>query len=90
MRFHRQRCQKLLVDITYISYNSVLAYLFTDLDAYTRQILSYMLSESLEVEFVLGTIVLLIEKNGMSLDTETLIHSDQGCHYTSYQFIQFM
>ena len=80
----------LLTDITYIPYNGVFAYLSTVLDAYTRQILSYVLSESLEVDFVLETITSLIEKHGMSLDTETLIHSDQGCHYTSYRFIQLI
>ena len=80
----------LLTDITYIPYNGVFAYLSTILDAYTRQILSYVLSESLEVDFVLETITSLIKKHGMSLDTETLIHSDQGCHYTSYRFIQLI
>ena len=80
----------LLTDITYIPYNGVFAYLSTVLDAYTRQILSYVLSESLEVDFVLETITSLIKKHGMSLDTETLIHSDQVCHYTSYRFIQLI
>lgn len=80
----------LLTDITYILYYGVFAYLSTVPDAYTKQILSYVLSESLEVDFVLETITSLIKKHGMSLDTETLIHSDQGCHYTSYRFIQLI
>ena len=32
----------------------------------------------------------LVERHGISLSTETLIHSDQGCHYTSYRFIQIV
>lgn len=28
--------------------------------------------------------------HGISLQAETLIHSDQGCHYTSYKFIQLI
>ena len=32
----------------------------------------------------------LIEDHGISLSTETLIHSDQGCHYTCYRFIQIV
>jgi len=56
------------------------------MDAYTKQILSYVLSESLEVDFVLETIHILIKEHGISLNTETLIHSDQGCHYTSIKF----
>lgn len=42
----------LLTDITYIPYNGEFAYLSTILDAYTKQILSYVLSASLEVDFV--------------------------------------
>ena len=48
--------------------------------------ISYVLSESLEVDFVLETVNILIEKHGISLSAETLIHSDQGSHYTSVQF----
>ncbi len=80
----------LLTDITYIPYKGVFAYLSTILDAFTRQVLSYVLSDSLEVDFVLETVQLLIENHGISLDSETLIHSDQGCHYTSYRFIQIV
>ena len=49
-----------------------------------------MLSESLEVDFVLETINILIEKHGISLSAETIMHSDQGCYYTSYSFIQIL
>jgi transposase InsO family protein len=80
----------LLTDITYIPYNSTFAYLSTILDAFTKQILSYVLSDSLEVDFVLETVNQLIEKHGVSLKAETLINSDQGCHYTSYSFIQLI
>ena len=80
----------LLTDISYIRYNGKFAYLSTILDAYTRQILSYVLSDSLEVDFVLETIEKLIKKHGIELTAETLIHSDQGCHYTSTSFIQIL
>ncbi len=80
----------LLTDITYIPYNSTFAYLSTILDAFTKQVLSYVLSDSLEVDFVLETVNQLIENHGVSLKTETLINSDQGCHYTSYSFIQLI
>ena len=80
----------LLTDITYIPYNGRFCYLSTILDAFTRQILSYVLSESLELDFVLKSVEQLVERHGISLSTETLIHSDQGCHYTSYRFIQIV
>lgn len=80
----------LLTDITYIPYNNTRCYLSVILDAFTKEVLSYVLSTSLEVHFVLETVNILIEKHGISLSTETLIHSDQGCHYTSYSFIQIL
>lgn len=80
----------LLTDITYIPYNNTKCYLSVILDAFTKEILSYVLSESLEVDFVLETVNQLIEKHGISLSTKTLVHSDQGCHYTSYSFIQIL
>ena len=80
----------LLTDITYIPYNGTFAYLSTILDAYTKQVLSYVLSDSLEVDFVLETIQKLIKNHGIELTKETLIHSDQGCHYTSTRFIQLV
>ncbi len=80
----------LLTDITYIPYNGTFAYLSTILDAYTKQILSYALSDSLEVDFVLETVKKLIKDHGIELTKETLIHSDQGCHYTSTSFIQLV
>ena len=66
----------LLTDVSYIPYNGTFCYLSTIPDAYTRQVLAYKLSESLEVDFV--------------LQTETIVHSDQGFHYTSLKFIQIL
>ena len=80
----------LLTDITYIPYCGVFCYLSVIKDAYTKQVLSYVLSESLEVDFVLMTVKLLIKNHGISLDAETLIHSDQGIHYTSKKFRQII
>ena len=74
----------LLTDITYIPYRGIFCYLSTIMDAYTKQILSYVLSESLEVDFVLETVNQLIEKHGISLTTKTIIH------YTSCSFIQLV
>ena len=80
----------LLTDISYIPYNGSFCYLSTILDAFTKQVLSYVLSESLEVDFVLITVEQLVEKHGIDLSEKTLIHSDQGCHYTSYRFIEIV
>ena len=80
----------LLTDITYIPLNGAFCYLSTILDACTKQVLAYVLSESLEVDFVLETVNLLVKNHGISLSKETIIHSDQGTHYTSLKFIQLV
>lgn len=77
----------LLTDITYLFYRSnQKAYLSTILDACTKQVLAYAVSDSLEVDFVLETVNCLIHEHGISLTKKTIIHSDQGCHYTSISF----
>ena len=80
----------LLTDITYIPLCGRFCYLSTILDACTKQVLAYAMSESLEVDFVLETVQLLIKHHGISLSKETVIHSDQGTHYTSLKFIQLV
>lgn len=76
----------LLTDITYIPFNGEFLYLSVIIDAYTMQVLSYVLSDSLEVEFVLETVSKLIQTHGISLNHNVYIHSDQGSHYTSISF----
>lgn len=80
----------LLTDITYLPYDGDRCYLSTILDAYTKEILSYVLSETLEIDFVLETVNQLIDRHGISVTAETLVHSDQGCHYTSCSFINIL
>jgi transposase InsO family protein len=76
----------LLTDITYIPVAGKYCYLSVITDAYTKQVLSYQFSNSLEVDFVLKTVKQLIQNYGTTLNEETLIHSDQGSHYTSISF----
>lgn len=76
----------LLTDITYIPFQDGFVYLSVIIDACTMEVLAYVLSGSLEVEFVLETVHILMQNHGFSLNQETLIHSDQGSHYTSIRF----
>ena len=81
----------LLTDITYLIYNNgKRAYLSTIKDAKTNEILAYALSESLEMSIVEQTIEMLIKKHGLSLTSKTIIHSDQGAHYTSTKFKELL
>lgn len=78
----------LLTDITYLHYRGGVCYLSTILDACTREILAYELSDNLRVDFVIRTVEELIRKHKAMLDNTTIVHSDQGCHYTSHAFIE--
>ena len=81
----REAC---LTDITYIPYHGTFCYLSVIIDVCTREVLAYVLSTSLKVEFVLQTVEQLLEKHRAELTEHTIIHSDQGCHYTSKRFIE--
>ena len=85
--FKQEPRKVLLTDITYLFFEGGKCYLSTILDAFTHEILAYQISLSLKVDFVLDTVDELIQKHGGTLDNETIVHSDQGCHYTSYAFI---
>lgn len=79
-------------DITYMFYSPkrLRAYLSVVKDGFTKQILAYVLSISLELDFVLETINQLFEKHKNNIHTEAIIHSDQGNHYTSIRFIELL
>jgi putative transposase len=67
----------LLTDITYLFYNyGCKAYLSVIKDACTKQVLSYVVSESLEIDFVLDTVKMLIHNHGDILQTDAILHSD--------------
>ncbi len=80
----------LLTDVSFLPYNGKFAYLSTILDAFTKQILAYVVSMSLEEDFILETINRLVENHGVSLTSQTIVHSDQGSQYTSYKFINIL
>ena len=87
--FKRGARKVLLTDITYLFFGKgEKCYLSTILDAYTHEVLAYKVSLSLKVDFVLETVNRLIAEHSCTLDNETIVHSDQGCHYTSYAFIE--
>lgn len=71
-------------DITYIRMKHGFLYLVAYLDWYSRFILSYRLSTSLELEFVLEAAVEAITRYGIP----EIENSDQGVHYTSRQHIE--
>jgi len=87
----------LLTDITYLPRRKraedgpdVYTYLCVIMDAFTKEILAYSVGLSPDTDLVLVAVNLLIEKHGHDLKTDTLIHSDQGCQYTSHRFAEIL
>lgn len=81
----------LLTDITYIKRkDGKFSYLSMIVDAYTNQILSHVVSSSLEADFVLQTVNQLLTTHGASLHSDSLIHSDQGGQYRSYKYTELL
>lgn len=79
-----------LTDITYIPVKDRFFYLSVILDAYTKQVMAHVLSDGLEVDFVLETVRIMMETHQPSIHATALMHSDQGCHYTSVPFRQLL
>ncbi len=77
----------LCTDITYLICNGMKAYLSAIKDAATGKIVAYEISESLKIDFVLDTVKQL---NKELLNDKTMIHSDQGAHYTSPLFSEVL
>jgi transposase InsO family protein len=77
----------LSTDITYMYYGQgKKAYLSVIKDIASKEIVSWKLSNNITMKFVLESIDDL--KNVNTLTNETIIHSDQGFHYTNPEFIK--
>lgn len=69
----------LLTDITYIiNGKAPRVYMSTIIDAYTKEILSWVLSDSLVLDFVLDTVTQLCYTHDISLTEETIMASTQS------------
>lgn len=73
------------VDITYIRMNKGFMYLFVIIDWYSRCIVDYELSSTLEKGFVMGCL-----KRTLSRKTPAIINSDQGGHFTNPDYLMLM
>jgi transposase InsO family protein len=81
----------LLTDITYLKrQDGQFSYLSVIMDACSKEVLAYVVSPSLEIDFVLETVKLLIANHGIELKTKVLFHSDQGSHYTSHKLVKLL
>ena len=71
------------IDISYLPLKTGFMYLFIIIDWYTRQIVDYELSYSLEKTFVFSCL-----KRALSQRKPEIINSDQGSHFTNPDYLQ--
>lgn len=70
-------------DITYIPLQKGFLYLVAIVDLFSRNVLSWKLSNSLDTEFCLEALDMALEGGRMP----EIFHSDQGCQFTSSDFV---
>lgn len=73
------------IDITYLPFHKGFLYLFVIIDWYTRQIVDFELSYSLEKEFVLRCL-----RRALCHRKPEIINSDQGSHFTCQAYLDLM
>jgi putative transposase len=73
------------VDITYIPMGRSFVYLFVIIDWYSRYIVDYQLSLTLDKDFVLSCM-----RRALSRCTPEIINSDQGNHFTHPDYIDLL
>ena len=77
----------LLTDITYLNYGqNSRAYLSAILDGTSGEALAYQVSDRMTMELATDTLEKLKKNKRFKKDKDTLIHSDQGVHYTHPHF----
>ncbi len=73
-------------DITYLRLPSGFVYLVVIMDLYSRKVLSWRLSNTMEASFCIEALEEALERYG----TPAIFNSDQGCQYTSEGFISVL
>lgn len=73
-------------DISYVKLPQGYVYLVAIVDIYSRMVLDYEISNTLDTEFCLRCLERCIDKYG----TPIVFNSDQGVQYTSYSWIEML
>ena len=71
------------IDITYIPVKTSWLYLVAIIDWYSRFVLHWQLSDTMEIDFVLDT-----SRKALNVSSPEIMNSDQGSHFTSPKFTQ--
>jgi len=77
--------QAWMVDITYLRMNQGFMYLVALIDVHSRYVVGWALSNTLETEFCISAL-----RSALLMAKPTIINSDQGCQFTSEEWINFL
>jgi transposase InsO family protein len=78
--------EAICTDISYFFYgNNKKAYLSMFIDATTKKVLKYYVNDTMTVDLATTPLKQLLESD-IKLSPNVLVHSDQGCHYSSNDF----
>lgn len=72
-------------DITYIKLSKGFVYLVAIIDWFSRYVVNWELSETLEIEFCLNNL-----RRALAIGMPEIHNSDQGSHFTSMQYIDIL
>ena len=77
--------QAWMVDITYLRMPKGFMYLVAIIDVYSRYVVGWALSNTLETDFCIEAL-----KSGLKHGIPGIINSDQGCQFTSEDWINYL
>lgn len=82
--------EKWSIDISYIFAQNGLMYLCAIKDMYDKSIIAYKISNFIDLKLVLDTVKIAIELVPYSQRKHLILHSDQGWHFTNWQYIKLL
>lgn len=77
--------QAWMVDITYLRMEGGFVYLVALIDVYSRYVVGWRISNTLETAFCIEAL-----KSGMAYGLPEIVNSDQGCQFTSEEWVDFL
>jgi putative transposase len=79
--------EKFVTDITYIPTQRTMTYLCTVIDLFNNEPVAWKVSDSQDKSLTIETIKKLSQKFDL---TDSIIHSDQGVHYTNHAYVELL
>jgi putative transposase len=73
------------VDITYLRLEQGFVYLVALIDVYSRYVVGWQIATTLETDFCVEAL-----KSGLTRAKPEIVNSDQGCQFTSDEWVQFL